>query len=128
MGTLLRSSLVVAAAFAASCAVFAQAAPAPVAWCGAAPSATDVPDVVGGGQIHVIYATPRDGTDRLPKLASAIAADIGAIGSWWHGQDRTRTPRFDLGGFSCTGAGSLDISDVKLPHDAAYYNRTTTPR
>jgi len=109
------------------CAVFAHAAPAPVTWCGTT-SATDQPDVVGGSQVHVIYATPRDSADRFPQLASAIAADIAAIGTWWRGQDKTRAPRFDLAAVACTGAGSLDISDVKLPHEAAYYNRTTTPR
>ena len=106
----------------------AHAAVAPVTWCGGTPAATDRPDVVGGDQIHVVYAVPSDGTDRFGTLASAIAADIGAIGSWWRKQDATRSPRFDLAAFSCKGAGSLDISDVRLPHPTAYYNDGTTPR
>jgi hypothetical protein len=100
----------------------AHAAPSPVTWCGNGPSATDLPDVVGGNQIHVVYAWPSDGTDRFSSLATPIAADIGAISDWWRRQDSTRAPRFDLAGFFCSGPGSLDISDVKLAHPAAYYN------
>jgi hypothetical protein len=109
---------------------FAPAAHAvtPVTWCGGPPSANDRPDVAGGDQIHVLHAVPSDGADRFPQLASAIATDAGVIGEWWRKQDPTRAPRFDLAGFSCTGAGSLDISDVRLPHPAAYYNQATVPR
>jgi hypothetical protein len=118
---------VLAAALAAS---FAPAAHAvtPVTWCGGAPSANDRPDVVGGNQIHVVYAVPSDGADRFAQVASAIATDAGAIGEWWRKQDPTRAPRFDLAGFSCTGAGSLDISDVRLSHPTAYYNQASVPR
>src|SRR5262249_11575548 len=86
------------------------------------------PDVVGGDQIHVVYAVPSDSTDRFAQVASAIATDIGAISAWWRGQDPTRAPRFDLAGFSCTGVGALDISDVRLPHPPSYYNQTGPPR
>jgi List-Bact-rpt repeat protein len=99
-----------------------HAAPSPVTWCGGTPSPTDLPDVVGGDQIHVVYAVPSDGTDRFTELATAIAADVGAIGDWWRTQDATRAPRFDLAAFGCSGPGSLDISDVRLPHPTAYYN------
>jgi hypothetical protein len=71
---------------------------------------------------------PRDSADRFAQVASAIATDIGAIGQWWRGQDPTRAPRFDLAGFACSGAGSLDISDVELPHPTAYYNQASVPR
>ncbi|HEY3188263.1 MAG TPA: hypothetical protein VGJ70_12370 [Solirubrobacteraceae bacterium] len=97
-------------------------------WCGGAPTPNDRPDVVGGNQIHVVYAVPSDGADRFAQVASGIATDVGAIGAWWRKQDPTRAPRFDLAGFSCTGAGSLDISDVRLPHPTAYYNQASTPR
>jgi Divergent InlB B-repeat domain len=100
----------------------------PVTWCGGEPSATDRPDIVGGDQIHVVYASPNDSTDRFPQTASAIATDIGAISAWWRRQDPTRAPRFDLAGFSCSGFGSLDISDVRLPHSTSYYNQAGTPR
>jgi hypothetical protein len=100
----------------------------PVRWCGGAPSASDRPDVVGGNQVHLVYAVPSDGVDRFAQLASSIATDAGAIGEWWRRHDPTRAPRFDLAGFSCTGAGSLDLSDVRLPHPTAYYNQTATPR
>jgi len=100
----------------------------PVTWCGGASSANDRPDVVGGNEIHVVYAVPSDGADRFAQVASAIATDVGAVGEWWRKQDPTRAPRFDLAGFSCTGAGSLDISDVRLPHPTAYYNQASVPR
>jgi List-Bact-rpt repeat protein len=100
----------------------------PVTWCGGTSSSTDRPDIVGGDQIHVIYATPSDSPDRFLALASAIATDLNAINTWWKGQDPTRALRFDLAGFSCTGFGALDITDVKLAHDSAYYNVTTSPR
>ena len=119
-----------AAIAAALVACFAPAAQAvtPVKWCGGAPSANDRPDVVGGNQIHVVYAVPSDSADRFAVLASAIATDAGAVGEWWRRQDPTRAPRFDLAGFSCTGARALDISDVRLPHPTAYYNQVSVPR
>ena len=106
----------------------AHAAVTPVTWCGDGASTTDRPDVVGGDQIHVVYAVPSDGSDRFTQLASAIATDIGAINDWWRRQDSTRAPRFDLAAFACSGAGALDISDVKLPHPTAYYNAASAPR
>jgi hypothetical protein len=120
----------VAVLFAALAALFAPAAHAvtPVRWCGGEPSTNDRPDVVGGNQIHVVYAVPSDGADRFAQIASAIATDVGAIGEWWRKQDPTRAPRFDLAGFSCTGVGSLDVSDVRLPHPTAYYNQASAPR
>jgi hypothetical protein len=100
----------------------------PVTWCGDGASTTDRHDVVGGDQIHVVYAVARDGSDRFAQLASAIATDVGAINDWWRRQDSTRAPRFDVAAFSCSGAGALDISDVKLRHATAYYNATSSPR
>jgi hypothetical protein len=105
-----------------------HAAVRPVSWCGDATSATDRPDVVGGNEIHVVYAVPRDSNDRFSQLASAIATDVGAINDWWRREDSTRAPRFDLAGFACSGTGSLDLSDVKLPHPTAYYNQASVPR
>jgi hypothetical protein len=119
---------VLAATLVAVLAPPAQAAVRPVTWCGDRASATDRPDVVGGDQIHVVYAVPSDGSDRFAQLASAIATDVGAINDWWRRQDLTRAPRFDLAAFSCSGAGALDISDVKLRHATAYYDSTSAPR
>ncbi len=119
---------VLAAAVAAAFAPTAHAAVRPVTGCGDATSSTDRPDVVGGDQIHVVYAAPGDSTDRFTQVASAIATDVGAIGDWWRRQDPTRAPRFDLAGFVCSGAGSLDISDVRLPHPSTYYNQASLPR
>ncbi|HEY3922445.1 MAG TPA: hypothetical protein VGL76_10060 [Gaiellaceae bacterium] len=101
----------------------------PVTWCGDAPSAADRPDTFGGDEIHVIYASPADGTDRFAQVASAIATDIGSIDAWWRVEDPTRTPRWDFAAFpSCSGFGALDISDVKLSHDTAYYNSAPAQR
>jgi Divergent InlB B-repeat domain len=118
---LLRLALL-GAALVAALSPTVHAAPSPVSWCGGSASASDRPDVVGGDQIHVVYAVPSDGSDRFASLATPIAADVGAIGDWWRKQDPTRQPRFDLAAFSCSGPGSLDISDVRLPHPTAYYN------
>ena len=116
-----------ALAAAAVCSV-SLAALVPITWCGSAPSGTDRPDIIGGDQIHVIYATPSDSPDRFASVASAITTDLNAINAWWKRQDPTRAPRFDYAALGCTGFGALDISDVKLPHDTAYYNSPTTPR
>src|SRR5437764_5705055 len=74
---------VLAAAVAAAFAPAAHAAVRPITWCGDAASASDRPDVVGGDQIHVVYAVPGDSADRFAQVASAIATDVGAIGEWW---------------------------------------------
>jgi hypothetical protein len=124
----LRLALAAAGLFAAAACSISQAAPAPVIWCGTTPSATDRPDIVGGDQIHVIYATPSDSPDRFASLASAITTDLNAVNSWWKRQDPTRAPRFDYAAIGCTGFGSLDITDVKLPHDTAFYSQVSTPR
>src|SRR5262249_52949141 len=65
--------LLVPALFPALAALFAPAAHAvtPVRWCGGEPSTNDRPDVVGGNQIHVVYAVPSDGADRFAQIASA---------------------------------------------------------
>jgi hypothetical protein len=101
----------------------AAAAPAPSAWCGPAESAVDLPDTVGGPQVHVIYAYPADGADAFGRWATPIARDMAAIDTWWQGQDPTRTLRFDLADFPrCDSAfGRLDLSSVRLPGDAAHY-------
>ncbi len=93
-------------------------------WCGAQPSAADrVPDELGGAQIHVVYAFPTGGTDRLAALAGPIATDIEAIDAWWRREDPTRAPRFDLFPFAACEShfGQLDLSRVQLPHDASFY-------
>ena len=120
-------TIVLAAALAALAAT-ARASTAPfVQWCGTSLSTTDRPDTVAGRQVHAIYAYPSDGTDRFATLGSAISTDLGAVDTWWRGQDFTRTPRFDFADIGCPGSfGALDISDVKLPHDSAYYYDVAT--
>lgn len=94
------------------------------AWCGTDEAATDrLPDAVAAQQIHVVYAIPSDGDDHFATDAPLIVADLEALDDWWHREDPTRTPRFDLFAFpGCSGGlESLDLSSVRLPHDTAYY-------
>jgi hypothetical protein len=101
----------------------ARASTAPfVPWCGAAPATTDRPDAVAGRQVHVIYALPSDGVDRWADVGPGITTDLAAVVVWWQHQDYTRAPRFDLAAFSCfPSVGALDISQVRLPQDSAYF-------
>jgi len=94
------------------------------AWCGSGEAATDrLPDAVAAQQIHVIYATPSDGDDHFAQDAPLVVADLQSLDGWWHREDPTREPRFDLFAFpGCAGGlDALDLSSVRLPHDAAYY-------
>jgi hypothetical protein len=106
----------------------ARAATAPpVQWCGAAPTAKDLPDAVAGSQVHVIYAVASDSPDRFGLIASGISTDLTAGVAWWQRQDFSRAPRFDLAAYPCfPSLGSLDISDVHLAHDGAYYATSTS--
>ena len=101
----------------------ARASTAPfVPWCGTAPATTDRPDAVAGRQVHVIYALPSDGVDRFADVGPGITTDLAAVVVWWQQQDFTRAPRFDLAPFSCfPSVGALDISQVRLPQDSAYF-------
>jgi hypothetical protein len=109
--------------FAAAGPSLARASTAPpVSWCGTAPATADRPDAVAGRQVHVIYALPSDGVDRFADVGPGITTDLAATVSWWKQQDFTRAPRFDLAAFSCfPSMGALDISQVRLPQNAAYY-------
>ena len=93
-------------------------------WCGTSGFPTDrLPDAVSAQQIHVVYAIPSDGQDAFAQDAQRIVDDLGALDDWWHREDSTRTPRFDLYAFpGCAGGlDALDLSTVRLPHDTAYY-------
>jgi hypothetical protein len=93
-------------------------------WCGTSGFPTDrLPDAVSAQQIHVVYAIPSDGQDAFAEDAQRIVDDLGALDDWWHREDSTRTPRFDLYAFpGCAGGlDALDLSTVRLPHDTAYY-------
>lgn len=95
--------------------------PAPTHWCGVAASA-DQPDAASAFLIHVIYAVPADAPDRFGERAFPIVNDLAAVGDWWRSQDPTRAPRLDLLAAGCdSSTGRLDLTDVRLPHDAAYY-------
>jgi List-Bact-rpt repeat protein len=94
------------------------------AWCGSGEVAADrLPDAVAAQQVHVVYAIPSDGGDNFADDAPLIVADLEALDDWWHREDPTREPRFDLYAFpGCSGGlGALDLSSVRLPHDTAYY-------
>jgi hypothetical protein len=122
----MRSAAAIAVALAIAAALTAGVARAatapPVQWCGPSPAAKDLPDAVAGPQVHVIYAVPSDGTDRFGLISSGIATDLSAGVAWWQARDFSRAPRFDLAAFPCAPSlGALDISDVRLPHDASSY-------
>ncbi len=104
--------LLVAAAVCALAAATATAASAST-WCGTASPTDRLPQDVPGASVHLVYAYPSDGVDRLGQLGTTIQTDAETIDAWWRSQDATRTPRFDAFTFSC--GSQLDISDVKLP-------------
>jgi hypothetical protein len=119
---------VLATALAAAAAAAGSAgagAAVPTTWCGNAgpQSPTDrKPDLTAGQQVGVLYAHPSDAPDRLSVFGDKIATDLASADAWWRGQDSTRTLRLDLFGFpNCTGIAGLDIVDVTLPNNAAYY-------
>jgi Divergent InlB B-repeat domain len=86
-------------------------------WCGDV-SATDRPaPVVPGPTVHLVYAYPADGADRLGQFGTQMQTDAETIDAWWRGQDPSRTVRFDSFAFSC--ATQVDISDVRLEFGAA---------
>ncbi len=101
----------------------AGAAPQPTDWCGPGESAVDLPDTVGGPQVHVIYAYPSDAADNFGRWVTPIARDLAAVDTWWQGQDPTRTLRFDFASFpDCLSQfGALDISSVRLPNPTDHY-------
>ncbi|MBA2331392.1 MAG: hypothetical protein H0V94_01195 [Actinobacteria bacterium] len=94
----------------------------PTIWCGVGASAADrLPDP-SGRQIHVIYAVPADGPDRFAAAANEIATDLATVEAWWQREDPSRTLRFDTYPFAgCSGLGQLDLSFVRLPQPAAFY-------
>jgi hypothetical protein len=97
----------------------------PTTWCGnAGPQspADRKPDLTAGQQVTVLYAHPSDAPDRLSLFGDKIATDMASADAWWRGQDSTRTLRFDLFAFpNCTDLARLDIVDVTLPNNGAYY-------
>ncbi|MGH3105521.1 MAG: InlB B-repeat-containing protein [Gaiellaceae bacterium] len=106
--------------------------PAPASalrWCGNDVAQTDrLPEAVAARQIHVVYAIPSDGADRFAASAGPIVTDVAAIDAWWRAQDAGRAPRFDLFAFpGCDSTlGLLDLSFVRLAHDAAYFSPIET--
>ncbi len=101
----------------------ARAAPQPSEWCGPGESAVDLPDTVGGPQVHVIYAYPADAGDNFGQWVTPIVRDLAAVDTWWRVQDPTRTLRFDFAGFPGCGTqfGSLDMSSVRLANPSSHY-------
>jgi hypothetical protein len=95
---------------------------AAVDWCGSE-IAADQPDTLGGNLVHVVYAVPSDGTDRLAERAAPMATDLSAVTDWWRGQDSTREPRFDFAAMpGCsTRFGALDITSLRLARPAAEF-------
>jgi hypothetical protein len=105
--------LIVVFALAGACSSTATAGP----WCGTVATRGDRPAVVGGLDIHVIYAVPADGVDASAAWAPRISADLDSIDAWWRANDPTRTPRFDLAAFSCGPQVDLTFARLALSSD-----------
>ena len=94
---------------------------APARWCGTT-TGVDQPDAVSAFMVHVAYAVPADVPDRSAERVLPILADMDAIVNWWRGRDPLRAPRLDYLGPECDSLlGRLDLTDLRLPHDGAYY-------
>jgi hypothetical protein len=120
--------LLLATALAAVAAAVGSAgagAAVPTSWCGlSGPQSTSdrLPDLTAGRQVTVVYAHPSGQPDRISLFGDKIATDMASADAWWRGQDAARTLRLDLFAFpNCSGLARLDIADVTLPHDGAYY-------
>ena len=100
------------------------AASLPNTWCGPGESLRDLPDLVVGQQIHVVYAYPTDSPDRFDDVIRSIVRDLAGVDTWWRSQDPLRTPRFDLAAFpDCNSEfGDLDVSSVPLSFDSTLYD------
>ncbi len=72
----------------------------------------DRPDVSELYQVHVIYALPRDGSDRLLDQVGIIGRSLEVMNTWLQGATKGRRLRFDR-----TASGDIDISFVKLSRD-----------
>jgi hypothetical protein len=82
----------------------------------------DQADAISAFQIHVVYASPADAPDSFSERVAGIVDDLASISQWWRAQDPSRAPRFDLLAASCEPwIERVDVSDVRLPHDGAYY-------
>jgi hypothetical protein len=101
----------------------ADAAVAPVSWCGTDRQLERLPDLSGGPQVHVVYAIPADGADRFGSLASGIATDMAEIDAWWRREDPAKAPRFDLFAFPGCGSplGRIDLAFARLQQPASSY-------
>ena len=83
---------------------------------GAAPAArtalprasADRPDELRGSQVHVIYAVPRDGTDRRLDVTGALESSVASFQRWL--ATETGGPNLRLDTFQ----GALDVTFVRL--------------
>jgi hypothetical protein len=78
----------------------------------ATPASADRPAIEPGPAVHLVYAIPADGDDRLTETAPAIEGQVAAIEAWWRREDPGRVPRFDRYEASC--GRQLDIVTVRL--------------
>jgi hypothetical protein len=88
-------------------------------WCGTGETATDLPEVATGPQIHSIVVVPADGADNFAAIANRITDDVNSMSAWWTGQDPSRVPRFDQAVYP--GGTCFDISFFRLPDPAASF-------
>jgi hypothetical protein len=77
-------------------------------------SGIDRPDEVGGYQVHVVYAVPSDGTDRLRDQNGEIARSVASFETWLASQAGGERLLLDT-----AGGGGLDVTFVRLPQSDA---------
>lgn len=86
-------------------------------WCGSAATSDRTPQASAGYSIHMVYAIPSDGADRLATWGSAMQTDAETTDQWWRREDPTRAPRFDTFAFPC--GTQVDITTLRLPQSGA---------
>lgn len=74
---------------------------------------TDMPDELGGKQVHFLYVLPADGVDEALDTNGAIARSISAIQTWIASQTGGRRLRID------TYQGAPDVTFYRMPQTDA---------
>jgi hypothetical protein len=79
---------------------------------------TDLPDDIGGPQVHFLYVVPADGADGQLDTNGAFEQSVARIERWFVTHAQNQGLRVD------TFNGIPDITFVRLPHSAAQATAT----
>lgn len=79
---------------------------------------SDLPDELGGAQVHFLYVVPSDGADRQLDTNGGMEQSVARIQRWFETQSGDQTLRID------TYRGAPDITFVRLPHSDAQATST----